>query len=151
MSYRTTHMGIDFDLVRRVDGGPVDINISSAFVAPVPGWEKAKIGTVYVNGNPVTALEVHEDYDVQALEKLRTTLELDTAIPSTIYNFADLRLRRYESELAEARAALKLARDSLKEITVDPTQFDFGPAYAGAEQRQKDAIKAINKALKNRE
>ena len=93
--------------------------------------------------------EEHEAYDWETLERLRITMELDTCIPSTIYTFADIRLRRYQSELQKCKVALEAAKASLEEIHVNAEDFDFGPAYGGTVQRQKHALLEIKRALKS--
>lgn len=144
MSYVASHLGVDITFTHHGEGTPVHLNIEPSYVAPI--FKAAEIGTVTVNGKQMTSFERHEKGDFDALEKLRLTLKLDTQLPFTIYTVAEVRLRRYESELEKCRAALALAYDSLKEITIDPTQFDFGPAYSGAQQRQLDALRACRVA-----
>lgn len=95
-------------------------------------------------------LEPMESSEYELLVKLRDTLDLGskepTVVPFTILTFAEIRVRRLEDELAKAHAALMLAKSSLKELVVNP-ETDFGPAYSLAEQRQKEALKAISITL----
>ena len=44
--------------------------------------------------------------------------------------------------------AAKLALESLQELSVSPERFDWGPSYGLAKERQKTAIKALRKAIK---
>lgn len=149
MPYVSTHFGIDVEFrPNMADDQQVDVDINISPV-PMPAFlPTTKIGAVYLNGNHMTDLESMSGEDAVALDALRKTMELEeTVLPHTILTFAELRLRRYRSEIEKCRAALRLARDSLEEITIDPGQFDFGPAYGGAQQRQADAIRACAKAL----
>jgi len=155
MTYVTVNLGIEIEHLHPLPG-VIDLNIKPAFVQScfTPSTIRdvtivgEHIGDVYINGKQVTTIEPHEREDIAALEKLRTTLELDTALPHTIYTFAELRVRRLESELKRCREALQLAHNSLEEIPVDPEQFAFGPAYTGCLQRKREATTAVKKALK---
>ena len=94
-------------------------------------------------------LDPMESSEYELLVKLRDTLDLGgepTLLPYTILIFANLRVKRLEDELAKAHAALMLAKSSLKELVANP-ETDFGPAYSLAEQRQKEALKAISITL----
>lgn len=46
--------------------------------------------------------------------------------------------------LAEAKAVL----ESLEELVVDPSGYDFGPAYEGAKHRQESAIHTMRKLVR---
>jgi len=114
MTYTSTHLGIHVEYRQRLPG-VVDLNIQPSFVQAMftPSTvgdvriDSEHIGDVFVNGKLMTNIEPHEHEDIAALEKLRTTLELDTAIPYTIYTFAELRVRRLQSENDKLRAALE--------------------------------------------
>jgi len=113
MTYVTSHLGIEIEHLHPLPG-IVDLNIKSAFVqhcfTPASIRDvtivSEHIGDVFVNGKLMTSVEPHEREDIEALEKLRTIMGIDSAIPYTIYTFAEIRLRRLQSELDQCRAAL---------------------------------------------
>lgn len=113
MPYSTNHLGITFELHSAGEEGPVNILINPSF--QTMGFEPTIIGSVYLNGRQMVDMEVHDGYDIEKLIKLRETLEIETAIPSTVYTFADLRIRRLQSELNSAREAMVLALQALNQ------------------------------------
>lgn len=155
MTYVTVNLGIQIEHLHPLPG-IVDLNIKSEFAQQcfTPATvrdvtiESTHIGDVFINGKLATTIEKHEREDIEALDKFRKSLEIESDIPYTIYTIGELRVRRLESELARCREALALAKSSLLETPIDAEQFDFGPAYAGCVARQAAAIKAIDKALK---
>lgn len=108
MPYVSTHFGIDVKFrPNMADGQQVDVDISISPV-PMPAFlSTTKIGTVYLNGNRMTDLESMSGEDTVALDALRKTMELEeTVLPHTILTLAEIRLRRYRSEIDELRARL---------------------------------------------
>lgn len=142
MPYSTNHLGINFELHPR-DDGAVDINITPKFVQGC--FTPAQIGEVYVNGNPMTSFDKHDGYDIEKLTHLGKTLGIESTIPSTIYSFADIRVRRHVSELDKCRFALKAAKASLEEIYI--AEEDYVGGVVAAEERQSIAIALITTVL----
>lgn len=142
MTYVTRNLGIEIEHLHPLPG-VVDLNIKSEFVQScfVPATVRdvtivsEHIGDVYVNGKQMTAIEPHEHEDYEALERLRVTMEMGSVVPYTIYQFAELRIRRLQAELAECRAALTLAR------------AEIGFVASISSDEKKAAAKAIDAAL----
>jgi hypothetical protein len=142
MPYTTEHFGIQIEYTSRADGPnyKVGLNITPSFT-PV-GCTASSVGEVFVNGQYMNAFDKQDKGDLEALERLRETLGLETTMPHTIYTFADIRLRRYESELTKCRQALELTKALLNEPSID--------IWAATEQRRQDAKAAIDEALKEK-
>ena len=88
-----------------------------------------------------------ESYDYEKLRDLRTVLDIETELVSTVASFGALRIRRLTHELAEAKNAMSLATASINELIVDERN-DFGPAYEAVKQRKEQALNALKKASK---
>lgn len=138
MSYVTSHLGVDITFTHHGEGTPVHLSIEPSYVAPI--FKAAEIGTVTVNGKQMTPFEPHEKDDLVALEKLRAVLKLDTQIPFTIYTIAEVRVRRYESELEKCRHALALASRTLNAINHSNYRHDW---ITEAEDAVNTALKEI--------
>jgi hypothetical protein len=78
------------------------------------------------------ASKAQREQALQSIESLRYELDAMSAI---------------KEERDKCYVVMRQALDALKELVPDP-QCDFGPAYAGAKQRQKQAIAALQERLK---